>query len=118
MVPQDKTSDIFPFRQSLLDLRPHVRVAHHLPGRLRIEVRPGARAVRALRGYAGGEGEALLRLLPGVRSIRQNALAGSLILEYDPKQMPFALVDAFFRAANAAQAGDLLDRLLSFHHNE
>lgn len=112
MLPHDTMTDRVTQRQRLLDLRPHVRVAHHLPGRLRIQVCPGPVAALALRRYTGAEGEALLQSLPGVRSIRLNALAGSLLLEYDSKQMPFALVDAFFRAASAAQAGDLLDRLL------
>lgn len=111
----DESSNIFTHRQNLLALRPYLRVAHHLPGRLRVQVRPGLAATRALRRHAGAGEQALLQLLPGARSVRLNALAGSLVLEYDPKHMPFALVDAFFRASSSDQAGDLLDRLLSCH---
>lgn len=110
-----ESSNTSAHRRDLLALRSHVRLAHHLPGRLRIQVRQGVAATRALRLHAAAGEEALLQLLPGVRSIRVNALAGSLVVEYDPKRMPFTLVDAFFRAAGPAQAGDLLDRLLSYH---
>jgi hypothetical protein len=101
-------------RQTLLALRPYVCIAHHLPGRIRLRLRPGAAIDQAVRRHAEA-GEEALRQLPGVRSIRLNALAGSLLLEYDPERLPFALVDAFVHANGSAQAGDLLDRLLSCH---
>jgi hypothetical protein len=110
----DNSSDFRIHRQNLLALRPYVRLAHHLPGRLRIKVRPGVAAVQALLQHADVGMEALRQLLPGVRSLRFNALSGSMLLEYDPKIIPFALVDAFFRTTSAEEAGCLLDRLLSF----
>jgi hypothetical protein len=78
-------------------------------------VRNGVAISRDLRRQAAAGEEALQQLLPGVRSVRLNPLAGSLVLEYDTKHMPFAMVDALFRAANPDQAVDLLDRLLSYH---
>jgi hypothetical protein len=101
-------------RQTLLALWPYVRIAHHLPGRLRLRMRPGAAIDQTVRRHAE-TGEEALRQLPGVRSIRLNALAGSLLLEYDPERLPFSLVDAFFHATGSTQAGELLDRLLSYH---
>lgn len=111
-----KPSDILAaHRQNLIALWPHVHLVHHLPGRLRIQMRNGVTISRDLRRQAAAGEEALQQLLPGVRSVRLNPLAGSLVLEYDTQHMPFAMVDALFRAASPDQAVDLLDRLLSYH---
>ncbi len=100
------------YRQQLLELHPHVKVAHHLPGRIRVQARSSQAAVKVLQRNAETCMDALRRLFPGVRSVRLNPLAGSLVVEYDLKLMPFALVDAFFRTSSFEQAGELLDRLL------
>lgn len=104
------------YRAFLLDLRPHVQIAHHLPGRLRVQVRPGLAATRVL-GRFGPDGmDIIVRLLPGVRSVRLNPMAGSMVLEYDPDKLAVDLVDSFFRVGSAEQASQVLDRLLGFHH--
>lgn len=100
------------YRLYLLELRPHLLVAHHLPGRLRVRVRPGLTAVRMLNRHAQDGLDALRQLLPGHPEARVNPLSGSLVLEYDPALIPFELLDAFFRAGSSEQAGILLDRLL------
>lgn len=100
------------YRRQILELHPHVKVAHHLPGRLRVQAHSSDTAIRVLRRNADVCMDALNRLFPGVRSVRLNPLAGSLVVEYDFKLMPFALVDAFFRTTSFEQAAELLDRLL------
>ncbi|MDO9584604.1 MAG: hypothetical protein Q7J24_16085 [Desulfomicrobium sp.] len=100
------------YRLQLLELHPYVKVAHHLPGRLRVQAHSSEAASRVLKRNAEVCMDALRRLFPGVRSVRLNPLAGSLVVEYDLKLMPFALVDAFFRTSSFEQAGELLDRLL------
>lgn len=114
-MPKPFNTSVSAHRRNLIVLWPHVHLIHHLPGRLRIQVRNGVSITRDLRRQAAAGEKALQQLLPGVRSIRFNALAGSLVLEYDTKQMPFAMVDDFFRAANPDQAVNLLDRLISYH---
>ncbi|WP_310601403.1 hypothetical protein [Desulfobulbus sp.] len=102
------------YRAALLALRRQVRVAHHLPGRIRLELHPEDAASMAALLKNGTEGLAAARaLLPGIRALKFNALAGSAVLEYDYNLYPPQLVDAFFRATGAEQAGDLLDRLAS-----
>lgn len=100
------------YRLYLLELRPHVVVAHHLPGRLRVRVRPGLAAVRMLSRHAADGPDALRRLLPGHPAVNVNPLSGSLVLEYDPALIPFELLDGFFRTSSAGEAASLLDRLL------
>ena len=72
------------YRLYLLELRPHVVVAHHLPGRLRVRVRPGLAAIRMLSRHAADGPDALHRLLPGHPAVHVNPLSGSLVLEYAP----------------------------------
>lgn len=100
-------------RAALLAVRKHVRIVHHLPGRIRLEVQAGGLSSAWLRQH-GQEGlAAVQRLLPGIRSLRFNALAGSAVLEYDPTLYSARLLEAFFDGASTEQAGDLLDRLQS-----
>jgi hypothetical protein len=62
-----------------------VEIAHHVPGRIRLRLLPGAPArADALSDQAGALGS-----LPGIRSIRINALARSCTIEYDPLAIPF-----------------------------
>lgn len=80
---------------------------------MRVRLRPGVAALRALRFVedmgagaalvlrrrcAGAALESHLRQLPGMRSVQTSPLTGSILLEYDPEIMPFTLVDAFFAA--------------------
>lgn len=111
-IDQDAESQVAEYKLQLLELHPHVKVAHHLPGRLRVQARSSPAASRVLNRNAEACMDALRRLFPGVRSVRLNPLAGSLLVEYDLKLMPYALVDAFFRTSSFEQAGELLDRLL------
>ena len=72
-------------RRRLLDLRNHIQIAHHIPGRIRLRLVPTI--VDAVNGLDRG----LLRLpfseLEGIRSARINALALSAIIEYDTKTL-------------------------------
>jgi hypothetical protein len=108
----DDSPDFRSYRQKLLALRTQLQVAHHLPGRLRLKVRPGAPAVKVLR-QTDIELETLRQMLPGVSSLKFNALAGSLVLEYNQEIMPFTLMDTFFRTTSPDQAEHLLDCLIS-----
>lgn len=104
-------------RAALLAVRHHVRIAHHLPGRIRLELQTDGLSSSWMRQH-GSEGlAAAQRLLPGIRSLRFNPLAGTAVLEYDPELYPARLVESFFGATSIEQAGDLLDHLQSLHPN-
>lgn len=70
--------DLAPF----LGLRCHVLVVHHLPGRIRLKLSPAA-----LRDLPSVDPMPFLDLLDGlpVRITRFNAMALSVVVEYDPQ---------------------------------
>lgn len=79
-----------PAFETLRDGLGRVRIAHHIPGRIRLRVDdpeliadvPGrAQLVRV---------QALLERMPGVVSLRVNLMARSCTLEYDHEIIPFA----------------------------
>lgn len=104
-------------RAALLAVRQHVRIVHHLPGRIRLELKTNVLSSSWMRQH-GSEGlAAVQRLLQGIRSLRINLLAGTAVLEYDPELYPARLVESFFGTTNIEQADDLLDHLQSIHLN-
>lgn len=87
----------------LRDLRPHVAIAHHVRGRIRLRLRLDA--LPRLEGFD----PALLRLpfteLNGIRSVRINAAALSAVVEYDAAVLaPAWWEDAFGPDEEKAQA--------------
>jgi len=66
---------------TLMSLRDHLCVQHHVPGRIRIKFAPALLAdprARALKDRASG--------LPGfVRNVRVNVFTRDIVIEYDPK---------------------------------
>ncbi len=78
-----------PIAPDLADFAPflsYVHVVHHVPGRLRL------RLPRATETWLGGQDPGpwlrQLEACPGVRGVRLNAAAASLILDYDPAHLP------------------------------
>ena len=72
----------------LLEMRRHLRIAHHIPGRLRVRAGIGLLEVaRKWRGRRFGPGEAI-RLIHGIRNVRVNSAAGSAVIEYDAARVP------------------------------
>ena len=72
--------------QELLDLVPHLEVAHHVPGRIRLRVLPSG-----LRLVMHSNVEGVVRSIPGILRMRINAPARSIIIEYNQAQLPYDL---------------------------
>lgn len=70
-----------------LRLRPHLAIAHHVPGRIRLRVGFGALSVI---GDAGASAPTLDRLAPlfAPGSIRVNPQARSVVITHDPARFP------------------------------
>lgn len=68
--------------QPFLALRRHLRVAHHIPGRIRLRAGPGI--VKELGAIDGKALERVLAALDGIREFRANPQAGSVVVEYRP----------------------------------
>ncbi len=72
--------------EDLLALAPHIEIAHHIPGRIRMKVMSSglhlARKTDLTR---------FKQLLPGICDIRINPMARSVIIDYDPGRLPPSL---------------------------
>lgn len=77
---QDNLIDLF------IDLRQCLKIAHHIPGRLRLRASLSA-ATKNLQ-ISPDAIVALLTSLDGVKDVRLNKLAGSATISYDQKKLP------------------------------
>lgn len=68
--------------QPFLTLRRHLRIAHHIPGRIRL--RAGPSIVKDLGAVDGKVFDRVLGALQGIREFRANPRAGSIVVEYLP----------------------------------
>lgn len=101
----------------LLELRPLVDVSHHLPGRLRLRLRPGGALRNLVKGQTTFEIQDLSSLLPGLLAVESNTLSGSLLIRYDPRLLPYSDIDLFFRTESILTAAEILARLLPVDHS-
>jgi hypothetical protein len=93
----------------LLAARPHCRIVHHVPGRIRLRFDPfGLQPV--LRGRTATL-DGILGRIRGVRSTELNLAACSLIVHYDHDLLPPATFDQLL-AGSPEAAGALLAELL------
>lgn len=69
-----------PELNTLMELRGHVQIVHHVPGRIRLRIAPSflSHLDRVARNRVTEE----LRSLRGIRGMRINPAAGSIIIEY------------------------------------
>ncbi len=71
--------------ESLLGIAPHTEVVHHIPGRIRLRIMPsGLKAVR------GMNFDSIIGALPGIESVRINAIVGSTVVKYDSGKLPYS----------------------------
>lgn len=90
---------------ALLELRRHLSIVHHLPGRIRLRVSPTIYGCAA--GFDAGKSRALLGEQWGIRDVRINLAAGSILIEYDPKLISPEEWETLVRG-DAAAAGAVL----------
>lgn len=92
---------------ALLRLAAQLRIAHHIPGRVRLKLNVAGGAdlseiIRAARSLGGSFSQA-----PGIRSVNVNPAALSCVVEYDPARIPPSAWEDLVRGAPSAVA-DLL----------
>lgn len=91
----------------LRDVAARLRIAHHLPGRVRLKLEA---ELSAAQQRAIGEARQLLEALggvPGIRTVKLNLLARSCTVEYDPTRIPPAAWEQLV-AGTAGDAGAAL----------
>lgn len=66
----------------LLRLLPHADIEHHIPGRIRLKVRPS--------GFGAAlnmDSARFARAVPGIERVRTSVLARSVVIEYDKQKI-------------------------------
>ena len=86
----------------------YVRIVHHLRGRVRLRLDPGA---EKLRPQPGAAAVPQLQDIRGIHSVRVNVLARSCTIEYDPTVIPAEAWSDFLGGTRSAAAGILEDIL-------
>jgi len=92
---------------TLARLRNYLTIKHHIPGRIRIKFAPGILAEPLARELM----QSRPALPPGVRDVRLNAAAWSVVIEYDARHIPPAMLEELLHAADDARAAELLAEL-------
>lgn len=72
-----------PVTEQLVRLAPHMQLAHHIPGRIRLRIRhSGLEAAQNIDIHD------VARSVPGIRGIRLNPFNRSVVIEYDSVLFP------------------------------
>lgn len=79
----DETLDRERVISEVLGLAAHVEVAHELPGRIRLRILPSGVA-----RLQETQSEVAAVALPGIRGVRVNPFARSVVIEYSPSVIP------------------------------
>lgn len=96
----------------LLTLRRHLRIVHHVPGRVRMRI--AARLFTELGNISVDRLNLLLDEIPGIDDVRINAAAGSVVITYTVGEIPPGWWETLVQG-DEAEAVELLSRLLSNH---
>lgn len=75
-----------PDLDTLLALRGHVHIAHHVRGRIRLRIAPTL--ARNTAQVDRKQIEQALRAVDGIAAVRVNPAAGSVVVEYAPDRIP------------------------------
>ena len=96
--------------QRFLELRKHLRIAHHIPGRIRLRI--NATAFRAAAAQLDRKVmDRILGAVDGISDLRVNAAAGSITISYLPRRLEPTTWEALLQGP-ADEASALLDELL------
>ena len=70
----------------LMVLAPHLEIAHHIPGRVRLAILPSGVEIVQKTGLND-----MIGSIPGITKMRINAFARSIVIEYDREKLPYDL---------------------------
>lgn len=92
-----------------LALRRHLKIVHHIPGRIRLRV--GVSVFKELGDLDGKVFDRILGAIAGISDVRVNAMAGSVVISYLPKELKSSWWETLINGEDS-RATALLDRLL------
>jgi hypothetical protein len=98
--------------ESLLALRQHLSIVHHVPGRIRLRAGPALYKHASTLNNNGLK--SMLESLNGIHDIRINPNAASLIIQYDPNHFPPSLWETLVTGSDH-KAAQLFDELFVEH---
>ncbi|MCG8425897.1 MAG: hypothetical protein MI754_00910 [Chromatiales bacterium] len=98
--------DLAPF----LTMRRHLKIVHHVPGRVRLRV--GVALFKELGGVDTALFDRILGAIEGIKDVRVNPAAASVVISYSPANLEPSWWDTLVTGADA-QAMELLERLLT-----
>lgn len=84
----------------------HVRIVHHIRGRIRLKLVAGYESL-AERSRHARQFQSILVRTPGVHSVRVNLLARSCSVEYDPQVIPAEAWGDFLAGVDSPAAATL-----------
>ena len=104
----------------LAKLTSYYRIAHRLPGRIRIQIPALEKLPDNWRIYLGPSAE-LIRMKKGIETAEIQPLTGSLLIDYDPAKINEAailtwletLVTDFLKLGSPPKPGSVLSRYIS-----
>ncbi|WCE30846.1 HMA2 domain-containing protein [Vibrio sp. SCSIO 43137] len=80
--------------KTVLKLRSWVRIAHHIPGRIRLKYKLGI--IAHLARFNSDDIARALDDIPAFRNYKLNSSTGSVLIEYDPGTVSPALIEELF----------------------
>ena len=100
--------------QALLEMREHLSIVHHVPGRVRLRV--GAALYGQASALDGNSLNSFLQSMDGIHDIRVNPAAASLVVRYDPTHYPPNLWETLV-AGDDRDASQLFSELIASHEH-
>jgi hypothetical protein len=94
---------------SFVALRRHLKIAHHIPGRIRLKI--GLGAIGEIGTIDSSLVDRVLGAIDGIKDARVNAAAGSVVVAYQPGKIQPAWWEILING-DEAEARNLLRRLL------
>ena len=92
---------------TLANLRKYLTIKHHVPGRIRIKINPVVLAEPMAKELM----QSKMSKPPGVDGVRFNALARSVVIEYDARRIAPDLLEDIVNAKDDAEAADKVREL-------
>jgi hypothetical protein len=110
MLANDLSLDLSLATATLLDLRRHLTIVHHVRGRIRFRL--GVALWQAAAATDRQLLNALLNQLQGIRDMRVNPAVASVVVEYDPQQIAAGDWEILL-SGDRATASELLSQWLA-----
>jgi hypothetical protein len=88
-------------------LAPHMEIAHHIPGRIRLKVLPSG-----IKMALQTDIQDVVQSVPGIRNVRVNPLSRSVVIEYDAARFPSDLWESILHLGKRPELiSEVQDRL-------